>query len=104
MALEELSFESVNGQTDGWTDAGRTENGQKVITKAHPEHSSGELKIAKSFQSEFQDGRHSSHLENLFFASSPEPKCKLTQNLVHVGSIGVTCRSKIAKIVPIRNP
>ena len=35
MALEELSFESVDGQTD---------NGQKVITIAHPEHSSGELK------------------------------------------------------------
>ena len=38
MALEELSFESVNGQTDAWTD-----DGQKVITIAHPEHSSGEL-------------------------------------------------------------
>ena len=30
MALEELSFESVNGQTHGWTD-----DGQKVITIAH---------------------------------------------------------------------
>ena len=35
MASEELSFESVNG----WTDV------QKVITTAHPEHSSGMLKI-----------------------------------------------------------
>ena len=35
MALEELSFESVNGQTD---------YGPKVITIAHPEQSSGELK------------------------------------------------------------
>ena len=34
MALEELSFESVNGRTDV----------QKVITTAHPEHSSGMLK------------------------------------------------------------
>ena len=38
MALEELSFESVNGRTDRRTD------GRKVITIAHPEHSSGELK------------------------------------------------------------
>ena len=30
------------------------------------------------------------HLENLFLASSSEPKDHLTQNLV--GSIGVTCR------------
>ena len=49
-----------------------------------------------------QDGRHGSHLENQFFASSPELKSQLTRNLV--GSIGVTRRSKIAKIVPIVNP
>ena len=48
-----------------------------------------------------QDGRHGSHLENLFFASS-ELKGQLTQNFV--GSIGVTRRSKIAKIVPLVNP
>ena len=52
-------------------------------------------------QSDIQDGCHGSHLENLFFASS-ELKGQLTRNLV--GSIGVTCRSKIAKIVPIVNP
>ena len=40
MALEELSFESVNGQTDA-----RTVDGQKVITIAHPDQSSGELKM-----------------------------------------------------------
>ena len=40
-------------------------------------------------------------LKKLFFASSPEPKGQLTPNLV--GSIRVTCRSKIAKIVPIKN-
>ena len=38
---EEMSFENVNGLTDArtheWTD-----DGQKVITVAHPEHSSGE--------------------------------------------------------------
>ena len=45
-----------------------------------------------------QDG---GHLENLFFASSPKPKSQLTPNLVR--SIGVTYRSKIAKIVPIGN-
>ena len=33
------AFENVNGCTDG-----RTDDGQKVITIAHPEHSSGELK------------------------------------------------------------
>ena len=59
-------------------------------------------KIAKIVQSDIQDDRHGSHLENLFFASSPELKGQLTRNLV--GSIGVTCRSKIAKIVPIVNP
>ena len=48
MALEELSFESVNGwaadrrMRDGWMD-----DGQKVITIVHPEHSSGELTIIK---------------------------------------------------------
>ena len=34
---------------------------------------------------------------NLFFASSPESKGLLTLNLI--GSIGVTCRSKIVQIV-----
>ena len=58
-------------------------------------------KLLKSFRSEIQDGRHGRHLENIFFASSPEPKGQLTPNWL--GSIGVTCRSKIAKIVPIGN-
>ena len=53
-------------------------------------------------QSDIQDGHHGRNLKNLFFASSPELKGQLTRNLV--GSIGVTCRSKIAKIVPIVNP
>ena len=51
---------------------------------------------------DWKDGRHSRHLENHFFCFSPEPKGKLTWNLV--GSIGVIGRSKIAKIVPIGNP
>ena len=57
-------------------------------------------------QLDIQDGHHGSHLENLFFASSPELKGQLTGQLTRnlVGSIGVTCRSKIAKIVPIVNP
>ena len=38
MALEELSSKSVNRRTDGQTD-----DGQKEITIAHPEHSSFEL-------------------------------------------------------------
>ena len=42
------------------------------------------------------------HLENLFFTSSPELKGQLIRTWV--GSVGVTCRSKISKIVPIRNP
>ena len=37
---EEKSFENVNGRTHG-----RTDDGRKVITIAHPEQSSGELKI-----------------------------------------------------------
>ena len=40
-------------------------------------------------------------IENLFFAS-PESEGLFTLNLV--GSIGVTCRSKIAKLIPIGNP
>ena len=53
-------------------------------------------KQIKSFRSENQDGHSCSHLENLFFASCPEPKGHLTWNLV--GSTGMTCRSKIAKL------
>ena len=56
-------------------------------------------KIAKVVRLEIQDGRH---LENLFFASSPEPKGQLTPNLL--GSIRVTCRSNIAKVVSVGNP
>ena len=59
-------------------------------------------KMAKIVRSEIQDGRHGSHLENLLFTSSPKPKSQLTSNLL--GSITVTYRSKIAKIVPIGNP
>ena len=62
-------------------------------------------KIAKIILIEMkdgQDGHHGGHLENLFFASSPEPKGHLTWNVV--GSIWMTCRLKIAKIVSIRNP
>ena len=40
---EEKSFENVNGWTHGRTDAW-TDDGRKVITIAHPEHSSGKLK------------------------------------------------------------
>ena len=54
----------------------------------------------KSFCLEMRDGHHGSHFENIF-ASSPEPKGQVTGKLV--GSIGMTCRSKIA-IIPIRNP
>ena len=45
---EEKSFENVNGRTDRCTD-GRTDDGRKVITIAHPEQSSGELKINQDF-------------------------------------------------------
>ena len=51
MASEEKSFENVNGRTDGRTDArtdGRMDDGRKVITIAHPEQSSGELKRTSS--------------------------------------------------------
>ena len=41
-------------------------------------------------------------LKIYFFTSFPELKGQLTRNLV--GSIGVTRRSKIAKIVPMVNP
>ena len=40
-------------------------------------------------------------LKNLFYASSPQLKGQLTRNLV--GSVRVTCRSIIAKIVQIGN-
>ena len=44
---------------------------------------------------------HGGHLENLFSASSHEPKGQLTYN--SVASIGVTCSSKIPKIVSTEN-
>ena len=47
-ASEEKSFENVNRRTHRWMDAltdRRTDDGRKVITIAHPEHNSGELKI-----------------------------------------------------------
>ena len=53
-------------------------------------------------QNKLKSFRHGHHLENLFCSSSPEPKGQLTQNFV--GSIGAICKSKITKIVPIRNP
>ena len=46
---EEKSFENVNGRTDG-----RTDDGRKVITIAHPEQSSGELKNKKKQQKNIQ--------------------------------------------------
>ena len=52
MALEEFSSESINGRTTRRMDGRRdrwTYNGQKVITIAHHEHSSGELKILVYF-------------------------------------------------------
>ena len=42
--LQRRSRLKTDGQTDGRTD-GRTDDGRKVITIAHPEHSSGELKM-----------------------------------------------------------
>ena len=51
-ASEEKSFENVNGQTDVQTDGrtdGQADNRRKVITIAHPEHSSGELLIVLGF-------------------------------------------------------
>ena len=47
MALEELSFESVNGWMDNWT-VGQMDDGQKMIPIA-PEHSSGELKSCATY-------------------------------------------------------
>ena len=49
---EEKSFENVNGRTHG-----RTDDGRKVITIAHPEQSSGEL-IRKSALSFLNVTRH----------------------------------------------
>ena len=43
-AASKKKFEKVNGLMHGWAE-GWTDHGQKVITKAHPEHSSGELKM-----------------------------------------------------------
>ena len=52
-ASEEKLFKML---TEGRTD-GRTDDRRKVITIAHPEHSSGELKI------HFQDGGQEGHFE-----------------------------------------
>ena len=48
-ASEEKSFENVNGRMDA-----RTNDGRKVITIAHPEHSSGELKTSEFLFENFQ--------------------------------------------------
>ena len=53
-ASEEKTFENVNGRTHE-----RTDDGQKVTTIAHPEHSSGELKsnangIRKQFKESYE--------------------------------------------------
>ena len=59
MASEEKSFENVNRRTDG-----RTDNGRKVITIAHPEQSSGELKKPQhTFQSSTKLVKNSSAIE-----------------------------------------
>ena len=47
MGLKDLSFECINGQTNN-----RTDNGQKVLTIAHPEHSSGELIKLNTYHAE----------------------------------------------------
>ena len=51
-------------------------------------------KLAKNVWSKTKAG---SHLENLFQNSSSEPYGQLTRNFIR--SIGLTCRSKIAKII-----
>ena len=60
IASEEKSFENVNGRTDARTDR-RTHwqtDGWKVITIAHPEHNSGELKkLLKSASISFNGGK-----------------------------------------------
>ena len=53
--------------------------------------------LLQTHWSEIQDGYYVVHLEKLFWASSPEPKSHLAQNLVE--NIRVTWRSKIAKMV-----
>ena len=67
-----------------------------------------ELKLGRKHQNSLNRSDRKSKmavaaiLKIFFFASSHEPKGQLTWNLV--GSIEVTCRSKLAKSVPIRNP
>ena len=59
------------------------------------------IKQTNQWKSNILDNaRQNSHLENQFFASFPEPKGQLTQSLVHVVSIGATCRSETAQIFP----
>ena len=57
-------------------------------------------KVAKLIWSEIQDNRHGRHLESLFRASSSEQKIQRTRN--SIGSIRVTCRSKLVKFVSIK--
>ena len=53
-------------------------NGQVVFPLVFRFSPKNDQKLLKSFQSEIQDGRHGGRLENLFFASCPEPKGQLT--------------------------
>ena len=58
-ASEEKSFENVNGRTHG-----RTDDGRKVITIAHPEHSSGELIKVREHSTECHNHKPQSFLRD----------------------------------------
>ena len=64
----------TDGRTDGRTDArtdGRTDDGRKVITIAHPEQSSGELKINTMLIALFKlhKQRLINEVHNIFYVS-----------------------------------
>ena len=79
MASEEKSFENVNGRTHG-----RTDNGRKVITIAHPEQSSGELKTKTKKNNKKKTP-----------ASSMTPACAFSMNQSSVQVIHSEGKSRI---------
>ena len=72
----------------------------ETLWEALERHRDSEL--LRLFGSDIQDGHHGGPLEILQTTSPPRPKIGLSQNLM--GSITVTQRFRIAKIVPFRCP
>ena len=76
---EKYEFENVNGRTDGRKD-GQTDDGREMITIAHPEHSSGELKTKQQQKNTTKTNNNNmlaSVLGNVTYETTRESKGEL---------------------------